>query len=66
MERRAVTTEREVDALKKAEFMADHVGEEFEGVISSVLKFGFFVELPNTIRRFNSYEYLTTRLFPLF
>lgn len=49
MERRAVTTEREVDALKKAEFMADHVGEEFEGVISSVLKFGFFVELPNTI-----------------
>lgn len=49
MERRAVTTEREVDALKKAEFMADHVGEEFDGVISSVLKFGFFVELPNTI-----------------
>ena len=41
--------EREVDALKKAEFMADKVGEEFDGIISSVVKFGLFVELPNTI-----------------
>lgn len=49
MERRAVETEREVDAMKKAEFMADKVGEEFEGIISSVTKFGFFVELPNTV-----------------
>ena len=49
MERRAVNAEREVDALKKAEFMADHIDEEFDGVISSVMKFGFFVELPNTI-----------------
>ncbi|MHC5374853.1 ribonuclease R [Enterococcus sp. LJL120] len=49
MERRAVDAEREVDALKKAEFMAEHVGEEFDGVISSVTKFGLFVELPNTI-----------------
>ena len=49
MERRAVNAEREVDALKKAEFMADHIDEEFDGVISSVAKFGFFVELPNTI-----------------
>ena len=49
MERRAVDAEREVDALKKAEFMADHVDEEFDGIISSVVKFGFFVELPNTI-----------------
>ena len=49
MERRAVEAEREVDALKKAEFMADKVGEEFDGIISSVVKFGLFVELPNTI-----------------
>ena len=49
MERRAVETEREVDAMKKAEFMVDHIDEEFEGVISSVVKFGLFVELPNTI-----------------
>lgn len=49
MERRAVDAEREVDALKKAEFMADHLDEEFDGIISSVVKFGIFVELPNTI-----------------
>ncbi|NLM67929.1 MAG: ribonuclease R [Enterococcus sp.] len=49
MERRAVNAEREVDALKKAEYMLDHIDEEFDGVISSVAKFGFFVELPNTI-----------------
>lgn len=49
MERRAVDAEREVDALKKAEFMADHIDEEFDGIISSVAKFGIFVELPNTI-----------------
>lgn len=49
MERRAVEAEREVDSLKKAEFMQEHVGETFDGVISSVTKFGIFVELPNTI-----------------
>lgn len=49
MERRAVECERDVDSMKKAEYMQDHIDEEFEGVISSVVKFGFFVELPNTI-----------------
>lgn len=49
MERRAVDCEREVDAMKKAEYMAQHVGEEFDGVVSSVVKFGLFIELPNTI-----------------
>ncbi|MFD2305212.1 ribonuclease R [Enterococcus termitis] len=49
MERRAVEAEREVDAMKKAEFMADKIGEEYMGIISSVTRFGFFVELPNTI-----------------
>ncbi|KAF1295743.1 ribonuclease R [Enterococcus sp. JM4C] len=49
MERRAVDAEREVDSLKKAEFMADKVGEEFDGIISSVVKFGLFIELPNTV-----------------
>lgn len=48
-ERRAVDAERETDDLKKAEYMLDKVGEEFDGMISSVTNFGMFVELPNTI-----------------
>lgn len=48
-ERRAIDTERDTDELKKAEFMIQHIGDEFEGVISSVANFGMFVELPNTI-----------------
>ena len=48
-ERRAVDAERETDALKKTEFMVDKVGMQFEGVISSVTKFGIFVELENTV-----------------
>ena len=35
--------------MKKAEYMGQHIGEVFTGVISSVLTFGFFVELPNTV-----------------
>lgn len=49
MERRAVDAERETDAMKKAEYMEDKVGEIYTGVIGSVVKFGLFVELPNTI-----------------
>ncbi len=48
-ERAADDAERDVDDLKKAEYMADRVGEEFEGVISSVTSFGMFVELNNTV-----------------
>ncbi|WP_274361644.1 ribonuclease R [Paenibacillus thermotolerans] len=48
-ERLAVDAERETDALKKAEFMLDKIGEEFEGIISSVTAFGMFVELENTV-----------------
>lgn len=49
LERRAVDAEREVEAMKKAEFMHEFVGQEFDGVVSSVVKFGLFVELPNTV-----------------
>ncbi|HRF52516.1 MAG TPA: S1 RNA-binding domain-containing protein, partial [Trichococcus flocculiformis] len=49
MERRSVDAERETESLKKAEFMMDKIGQEFEGVISSVTKFGIFVQLPNTV-----------------
>ena len=48
-ERDAVDIEREVMDMKMAEYMEKHIGEEFEGMISSVTQFGFFVELPNTI-----------------
>lgn len=49
MERRADEAERETDKLKKVEFMEQHIGEVYEGVISSITAWGVYVELPNTI-----------------
>ncbi|MBR3049074.1 MAG: ribonuclease R [Bacilli bacterium] len=48
-ERASVDCEREVEDMKMAEYMEDHIGEEFEGMISSVTNFGMFVELDNLI-----------------
>lgn len=48
-ERRAEEAERETDKLKKAEYMENHIGEIFEGVISGITSWGVYVELPNTI-----------------
>lgn len=48
-ERRAQEAERESDRLKKAKYMSYHLGEEFEGIISGVTAYGFYVELPNTV-----------------
>ncbi len=48
-ERTAVEIEREVQKLKKAEYMKDHIGEKFSGTVSGVTGFGLFVELPNTV-----------------
>lgn len=48
-ERRAVAIERDVIDLKKCEFMADKVGQVYDGIISSVVSFGFFVKLENTV-----------------
>lgn len=48
-ERRAQEAEREVEKLKKAQFMRKHIGEVWEGVISGVTAYGFYVELPNTV-----------------
>ena len=48
-ERLAEEAERETVKLKKVEYMEKHLGEEFEGVISSITKWGVYVELPNTI-----------------
>ena len=49
MERRADEAERETDKLKKVEYMEQHIGEEYEGVISGVTNWGLYVELPNTV-----------------
>jgi ribonuclease R len=59
MERRAVEAERETDELKKAEYMLDKIGEEYDGMISSVTNFGMFVELPNTIEGLVHVSYMT-------
>ncbi len=48
-ERDAIDAEREVEDMKKAEYMTQFIDEEFEGVISSVTKWGMYVELPNTV-----------------
>lgn len=48
-ERRAVDAERETDELKKTEFMESKIGEEFEGLVTSVTNFGMFVQLPNSV-----------------
>jgi ribonuclease R len=48
MEREAETAEDDSTKLKLTELMADHVGEEFDGIITGVTPFGFFVQLSNT------------------
>ena len=48
-ERASVECEREVEDMKMAEYMESHIGEEYEGMISSVTNFGMFVELDNLI-----------------
>lgn len=48
-EQDAINCERDVEKMKKAEYMENHIGEIFHGVISGVTDFGFFVELDNTV-----------------
>ncbi len=48
-ERDSIECEREVDDMKKAEYMEKHIGEEYDGIISSIMSFGIFVELPNLV-----------------
>lgn len=48
-ERLADDVERDVDKMKKAEYMGQFIGQEFEGIISGITNWGIFVELPNTV-----------------
>ena len=58
-ERASIECEREVDDMKKAEYMEKHIGEAFKGIISGVMSFGIFVELPNKIEGLIRMEDLT-------
>lgn len=48
-ERASIECEREVDDMKMAEYMEKHIGEEYTGIVSGVMSFGLFIELPNKI-----------------
>lgn len=48
-ERKAQELEREVDKLKKCQFMLKHIGEEFDGIVSGITEFGTYVELDSTV-----------------
>jgi len=58
-ERNAETLERDVLQLKKVQFMADKIGHVFEGIVSSVVDWGIFVQLPNTVEGLVPAEFLT-------
>ena len=48
-EKVATKVEREAEKIKKAEYMENHIGEVYDGVVSGVTSFGMFVELENTV-----------------
>ena len=62
-ERVATKVEREAEDIKKAEFMESKIGEEYEGIVSSVTNFGIFVELDNTVEGLIRYEKLGDEYF---
>ena len=62
-ERVATKVEREPEDIKKAEFMESKIGEEYEGIVSSVTNFGIFVELDNTVEGLIRYEKLGDEYF---
>ena len=55
-EKVATKAERDAEDIKKAEFMQNKIGEEYEGIISSITSFGMFVELENTVEGLIRFE----------
>ncbi len=55
-EKLATKAEREAEDIKKAEFMEDKIGEEYDGIISSITSFGMFVELESTVEGLIRFE----------
>ena len=62
-EKIATTVEREAEDMKKAEYMENKIGEEYEGIISSITSFGMFVELENTVEGLIRFENLGDEYF---
>lgn len=62
-EKVATKVERDSEDMKKAEFMQDKIGEEYEGIVSSVTQFGIFVELENTVEGLIRFENLGNEYF---
>ena len=62
-EKVATTVEREAEDIKKAEYMEDKIGNEYDGIISSITSFGMFVELENTVEGLIRFENLGDEYF---
>lgn len=62
-EKIAQKVERDAEDIKKAEFMQNKVGEEYDGIISSITSFGIFVELENTVEGLIRFENLGDEYF---
>ena len=62
-EKVATKVERDSEDLKKAEYMQDKIGEEYDGIVSSVTQFGIFVELENTVEGLIRFENLGNEYF---
>jgi len=62
-EKVATTVEREAEDIKKAEYMEDKIGNEYDGIISSITSFGMFVELANTVEGLIRFENLGNEYF---
>ena len=62
-EKIATKVEREAEDIKKAEYMESRIGEEYEGIVSSITSFGMFVELPNTVEGLIRFEDIENEYF---